>query len=153
MGEHVSMKRKRDDKEDVKIKFEPGKSEALISVEDVMITEVYTIHPDQRVALARLRMLRYGVGALPVVEQDGDLIGILTLRDIDLAGSDIRELLVKDLMTSELKTRKKDALMSDIVDIMLETGIQRIPIVNDENKLIGLVTQTTVIRSIRSLLK
>jgi CBS domain-containing protein len=153
MGEHVSMKRKRDDKEDVKIKFEPGKSEALISVEDVMITEVYTIHPDQRVALARLRMLRYGVGALPVVEQDGDLIGILTLRDIDLAGSDIRELLVKDLMTSELKTRKKDALMSDIVDIMLETGIQRIPIVNDENKLIGLVTQTTVIRSIRPLLK
>ena len=37
MGEHVSMKRKREDKEAVKIKFEPGKSEALISVEDVMI--------------------------------------------------------------------------------------------------------------------
>ena len=98
-------------------------------------------------------MLRYGVGALPVVEQDGTLIGILTLRDIDLAGSDIRELLVKDLMTSELITRKEDALISDIVDIMLETGIQRIPIVDDENKLIGLVTQTTVIRSIRPLLK
>jgi CBS domain-containing protein len=153
MGEHVSMKRKRDDKDAVKIIFEPGKSEALISVEDVMITDVYTIHPNQRVALARLRMLRYGVGALPVVEQDGNLIGILTLRDIDLAGSDIRELLVKDLMTSELITRKKDALISDIVDIMLETGIQRIPIVNDESKLIGLVTQTTVIRSIRPLLK
>ena len=153
MGEHVSMKRKRDDKEVVKIKFEPGKSEALISVKDVMIADVYTIHPNQRVALARLRMLRYGVGALPVVEQDGTLIGILTLRDIDLAGSDIRELLVKDLMTSELITRKKDALISDIVDIMLKTGIQRIPIVNDENKLIGLVTQTTVIRSIRPLLK
>jgi CBS domain-containing protein len=147
------MKRKRDDKDAVKIIFEPGKSEALISVEDVMITDVYTIHPNQRVALARLRMLRYGVGALPVVEQDGNLIGILTLRDIDLAGSDIRELLVKDLMTSELITRKKDALISDIVDIMLETGIQRIPIVNDESKLIGLVTQTTVIRSIRPLLK
>ena len=153
MGEHVSMKRKREDKEAVKIKFEPGKSEALISVEDVMITDVYTIRPNQRVALARLRMLRYGVGALPVVEQDGTLIGILTLRDIDLAGSDIRELLVKDLMTSELITRKEDALISDIVDIMLETGIQRIPIVDDENKLIGLVTQTTVIRSIRPLLK
>ena len=153
MGEHVSLKRKRDDKEAVKIKFESGKSEALISIEDVMITDVYTIRPNQRVALARLRMLRYGVGALPVVEQDGTLIGILTLRDIDLAGSDIRELLVKDLMTSELITRKKDALISDIVDIMLETGIQRIPIVNDENKLIGLVTQTTVIRSIRPLLK
>lgn len=153
MGEHVSMKRKRNDKEGVKITFEPDRSEALISVKDVMISEVYTIHSDQRVALARLRMLRYGVGALPVVKQDGDLIGILTLRDIDLAGSDIRELLVKDLMTSNLITRKKDALIGDIVDIMLETGIQRIPIVNDENKLIGLVTQTTVIRSIRPLVK
>ena len=153
MGEHVSIRRKHDDKEEVKIKYKPSKCEALISVKDVMITKVLTIHPDQRVALARLRMLRYGVGALPVVEQDGDLVGILTLRDIDLAGSDIQELLVKDLMTSELITRKKDALISDIVDIMIETGIQRIPIVDDEKKLIGIVTQTTVIRSIRPLLK
>ena len=121
MDEQVSMKRKSDDEEDIKIKFEPSRCEALISVKDVMITKVHTINPDQRVALARLRMLRYGVGALPVVERDGKLVGILTLRDIDLAGSDIRELLVKDLMTSELFTRKKDAFMSDIVDIMLKT--------------------------------
>jgi CBS domain-containing protein len=153
MGEHSSMRRKHDNKKEVKIKFKPRKCEALISVKDIMITEVLTIHPDQRVAFARLRMLRYGVGALPVVEQEGDLVGILTLRDIDLAGSDIQELLVKDLMTSELITRKKDTLLSDIVDIMIETGIQRIPIVDDVNKLIGIVTQTTVIRSIRPLLK
>jgi len=147
------MKRKYDNKEEVKIKFDPSKCEALISVEDVMITEVLTVHPDRRVALARLRMLRYGVGALPVVKKDGTLIGILTLRDIDLAGSDIHELRVKNLMTSELITRKKDALISDVVDIMINTGIQRIPIVDDDNKLIGLVTQATVIRRIRPLLR
>jgi len=153
MNEEIGMKRRSDDEEEVKIKFEPSKCEALISIKDVMIKQVFTIHSDQRVALARLRMLRYGVGALPVVERDGKLVGILTLRDIDLAGSDIRELLVKDLMTSELITRKKDALISDIVDIMLKTGIQRIPIIDDDNKLIGLVTQTTVIRCIRPLLR
>ena len=147
------MKRKYDNKEEVKIKFDPGKCEALISVEDVMITEVLTVHPDRRVELARLRMLRYGVGALPVVKKDGTLIGILTLRDIDLAGLDIHELRVKNLMTSELITRKKDALISDVVDIMINTGIQRIPIVDDDNKLIGLVTQATVIRRIRPLLR
>ena len=153
IGKLIGMKRKYDNKEEVKIKFDPGKCEALISVEDVMITEVLTVHPDRRVALARLRMLRYGVGALPVVKKDGTLIGILTLRDIDLAGSDIHELRVKNLMTSELITRKKDALISDVVDIMINTGIQRIPIVDDDNKLIGLVTQATVIRRIRPLLR
>ena len=38
----------------------------VLLARDVMIREVHTIHPGERVALARLRMLRHGVGALPV---------------------------------------------------------------------------------------
>ncbi|MFB0543396.1 MAG: CBS domain-containing protein [Candidatus Bathyarchaeia archaeon] len=126
---------------------------AVIRVGDIMITSIYTIHSEDRVALARLRMLRYGVGALPVVDEDRTLVGILTLRDVDLAGPESLVLPVRELMTRNLVTRKKDALLGEIVDIMMETGIQRIPIVDEEKKLIGLVTQSTVIRSIRCLIK
>ncbi len=118
-----------------------------------MIKDIYTIHPEERVALARLRMLRHGLGALPVIDKDGTLVGILTLRDVDLAGPEALVLPVGELMTRDLITRKKDTLLGEIVDIMMETGIQRIPIVDDEGKLIGLVTQSTVIRSIRPLIK
>ena len=131
--------------------FEMGR--AIIHVGDIMIKNIYTIQAEDRVSLARLRMLRHGTGALPVVDKDGTLVGILTLRDIDLAGPESLVLPVRELMTRDLITRKKDALLGEIVDIMTETGIQRIPIVDETEKLIGLVTQSTVIRSIRCLIK
>ena len=137
----------------LKIKTLAEEGRAVIRVEDIMIRDIYTIYPEERVALARLRMLRHGLGALPVIDKDGTLVGILTLRDVDLAGPEALVLPVGELMTRDLITRKKDTLLGEIVDIMMETGIQRIPIVDDEGKLIGLVTQSTVIRSIRPLIK
>jgi CBS domain-containing protein len=124
-----------------------------ILAKDVMIRDIYTIHPTQRVALARLRMLRHGIGALPVVDKDHRLQGIITLRDIDLAGSEAVSLLVVDLMTTILKTGFADTPILTIVETMLKTGIQRIPIVNSKNRLIGLVTQTTVIRTMKKALE
>jgi len=129
------------------------KGQAIIYAEDIMIKEAFTIHPEDRVALARLRMLRHGIGALPVIDEEGVLKGILTLRDIDLAGLEALLLPIKELMTYQLITRNKDALLGEIVDIMMETGIQRVPIIDREQRLIGLVTQSTVIKSIRHLIK
>ena len=120
---------------------------------DVMITSIFTIRPKDRVALARLRMLRHGVGALPVVNDDNSLVGIITLRDIDIAGERTYELLVKDLMTADLITGRENTPMSEIAETMLQTGIQRIPIIEKEDKLIGLITQTIVIRAAMSRLK
>jgi len=151
MGSQEEAVGRRGDGVELKIDWERGK--AVIHVGGIMITNIHTIHPEERVALAKLRMLRQSVGALPVVDEDNTLIGILTLRDIDMSGAEALTLLVKDLMTRDLITRKKDALLGEIVDIMMETGIQRIPIVDENGKLIGLVTQSTVIRSIRSLIK
>ena len=124
-----------------------------ILAKDVMIRDIYTIHPIQRVALARLRMLRHGVGALPVVDKDNGLQGIVTLRDIDLAGNEAGSLLVEDLMTTQLKTGFEDTPILTIVETMLKTGIQRIPIVDSNNRLIGLITQTTVIRTMKKVIE
>ena len=115
--------------------------------EDVMITKIHTIHPKNRVALARLRMLRHGVGALPVIDKNKNLVGMITLRDIDLAGNEAFALLIEDLMTPNLITGRKDSALGEIAEMMLRTGIQRIPIVNKVNQLVGLVTQTTIIRA------
>lgn len=117
-----------------------------ILAKEVMIKDIYTIQPKNRVALARLRMLRHGIGALPVVDDQERLVGIITLRDIDLAGQEACALLVEDLMTTNLITGGENTTIGEIADIMLRTGIQRIPI-TDGKKLIGLITQTVVIRA------
>ena len=117
---------------------------------DVMIkrNDTYTINPKKRIALARLRMLRQGVGALPVVDDDDNLVGILTLRDIDLAGEKTNDLFAEDLMTTDVITRSENALISEIAETMDRKSIQRIPIIGKNGKLVGIVTQSVVIRSL-----
>lgn len=125
----------------------------MMLAKDVMITNVYTIGPEDRVALARLRMLRHGLGALPVIIDKGTLVGIITLRDIDLAGSETFSLFVDDLMTKDLITGRENTTLKEITESMTRTGIQRIPIIDEDRKLVGLITQTIVIKSLMKLLK
>jgi IMP dehydrogenase len=113
---------------------------------DIMIKDVYTIKVGSKVALARIKMMRHGVGGLPIVDGKGVLLGMITQRDIDLSGSDVSNLSVEDLMTTKLLKGNERTTLKEIVDIMVKTGIQRIPVVDDEDKLIGLVTQTSVIK-------
>ena len=125
-----------------------------VKIKDLMIKNVYTIGPEEKIALARLKMLRYGVGALPVVKEENILMGMLTLRDISLSGMNIGNLQVKDLMTkNNLITGTESTKLIEIIDMMSKTGIQRIPIIDAVGKLIGLMTQSVLIRSFRLLVK
>jgi CBS domain-containing protein len=118
-----------------------------IVARDVMIKDVHTITGDRKVAYARLIMLRHNVGALPVVDDKNVVLGIITQRDIDLAGADVSDLLVSDLMTRSLIKAKETTTLRWIVERMIKTGVQRIPVLDDDSKLLGLVTQTTVIKA------
>ena len=118
-----------------------------IIARDIMIKGVLTITADRKVAYARLIMLRHNVGALPVVDEAGVLLGIVTQRDIDLAGADVSDLIVSDLMTRSLIKAKESTTLRWIVEKMIKTGLQRIPVVDEKSKLLGLVTQTTVIKA------
>jgi CBS domain-containing protein len=122
---------------------------------DIMIKNVHTVLEDRKVAYARLMMLRNNIGALPVVNRKSTLVGIITQRDIDLAGVDTSDLLVSDLMTRTLIKAKETTPLRWVVEQMIKTGIQRIPVVDEKSKLLGLVTQTCVIKAalMYSLLK
>jgi len=118
-----------------------------ILARDVMIKDVHTIAGDSKVAYARLIMLRHNIGALPVVDGNNVVVGIITQRDIDLAGEGVSDLLVSDLMTRSLIKAKETTPLRWIVEKMIKTGIQRIPVVDEKSKLLGLVTQTCVIKA------
>ena len=118
-----------------------------IIARDIMIKDVLTITADRKIAYARLIMLRHNVGALPVADEKGVLLGIITQRDIDLAGADVSDLLVSDLMTRSLVKAKESTTLRWIVEKMIKTGLQRIPVVDEKSRLLGLVTQTTVIKA------
>lgn len=119
-----------------------------ILARDIMLRDVRTISPDKKVAYARLVMLRHNIGGLPVVDKKRKLVGIITQRDIDFAGSDISDLRVADLMTTKLIKGVETTTLREIVERMVNTGVQRVPITDAKDRLIGLVTQTSIIRAV-----
>ena len=114
---------------------------------DIMVRDVYVIKIGSKVALARLKMMRHGIGGLPVVDKNGVVVGMITQRDTALAGADVSHLQVEDLMTGKLIKGHENTTLKEIVETMIKTGIQRIPIVDKKGRLLGLVTQTSVIKA------
>ncbi len=121
-----------------------------LKAKNVMIETVQTISPTDLIAAAKLKMMRSNVGGLPVVD-DGKLVGIITHRDILLAGGEAVGLKVEELMSKNLRTAEPDTSLLEIIKIMVDEGYQRIPVTKN-GKLIGLVTQSSVIRAIAELI-
>lgn len=124
-----------------------------LEVKEAMLSdeEVITIGPEENVATAKLRMSRNNIGGLPVIDSENKLLGFITLRDLYITPV-LSDLLVKDLMSEDLVTAKPDSSIKEISNKMITTGIQRIPIIDEEGKLIGLVTQSSMIKVLRNLI-
>jgi CBS domain-containing protein len=121
-----------------------------LKARDIMLKKVITIGPDEKVASAKLIMTRKGIGGLPVIEGE-KLTGIITHRDIILAGDEVLKLKIRDIMTKNVKAVREDTPLKEIVKLMKDKGYQRIPVVKDK-KLVGLITQSSIINAIADLL-
>lgn len=120
-----------------------------LHAQDIMIQEVHVTSPNDLVAAAKLKMMRCNVGGLPVVDER-KLVGIITHRDILLAGGEALGLKVGDLMSKDPKVAEKTTPIMDITRIMAEKGYQRIPVV-ERGDLVGLITQSSLIRALAGL--
>lgn len=78
------------------------------------------------------------------------LVGIITHRDILLAGGEALGLKVGDLMSKNPEVAEKNTPIMNITRIMAEKGYQRIPVV-EQGDLIGLITQSSLIRALAGL--
>jgi CBS domain-containing protein len=116
---------------------------------DIMIEDIYITSRNDVVAAAKLKMMRCNVGGLPVVDK-GKLVGIITHRDILLAGGEALGLKVDDLMSKDLMVAERDTPILEVTKIMADKGYQRIPVV-DNGILIGLITQSSLIRALAGI--
>ena len=107
--------------------------------ESGMITNPIILQRNSILADADKIMAAYRVSGLPIVEEDGTLVGIITNRDLkyrkDLSQKVEEIMTSKDLITAPIGTTLEDAK-----EILLENRIEKLPIVNKENKLMGLIT-------------
>ena len=111
--------------------------------ESGMISNPVTLSEDATTAEAFALMARFKISGLPVVDKDNKLVGIVTNRDLKYTEpSDAK---VSTLMTSKnLITANPGVTLKDAEKILWENRIEKLPIVDKNNKLVGLITSKDI---------
>ncbi|MDD5441661.1 MAG: CBS domain-containing protein [Candidatus Omnitrophica bacterium] len=130
-----------------------------------MQTNVTTTSPEYTLADTQQIMLRHKIRHLPVVSESNELIGIITQKDIiryitkteklDVVIHDSKLLQTcntEELMTRKIITAKTYNTLTDIIALVSINDIGIIPIVNQQNKLEGIITQTDIIKILHEIL-
>ncbi|EKB59600.1 IMP dehydrogenase [Bergeyella zoohelcum] len=107
--------------------------------ENGMISDPVTLSKNHTLGEAKETMARYKISGLPVVDEENNLIGIITNRDVKY--QEDLSVKVEHLMTKEnLITSHKDTNLEEAKKILLENRVEKLPIVDEKNKLVGLIT-------------
>ncbi|WP_224483686.1 IMP dehydrogenase [Robertkochia aurantiaca] len=107
--------------------------------ESGMIIDPVTLPLTAKVIDAKNNMREHSIGGIPIVDEKGYLKGIVTNRDLRFEKNDARS--ISEVMTSEnLVTAAEGTSLADAEDILQENKIEKLPVVDDHNKLIGLIT-------------
>jgi CBS domain-containing protein len=112
-------------------------------VRDIMTRDVEVIHPDSVIQEAASKMKSLDVGSLPVCDNHR-LLGVVTDRDIAIRavakGRDPSTTKVSEAMTPELIYCFEDEPVSEAAKLMERYQIRRLPILNREKHLVGIVS-------------
>ena len=112
-------------------------------IEDIMTREVRTITPKETIQRAAQMMDELNVGAIPVC--DGDrLVGMITDRDITVrsvaSGQQPGSTSVQDVMSKDVRTCRAGQSVDEVLGQMGEVQIRRVPVLDDRQHVIGIVS-------------
>lgn len=119
------------------------------TIGDVMTRDVQLAHPGQPIREAAQLMARADVGSLPVSDNDR-LVGMVTDRDLALRavgkglGADTP---VGEVMTGDIKYCHDHEDVASVAKNMAELGIRRLPVVDADKRLVGIVSLSNIAQS------
>ncbi|UPW00038.1 IMP dehydrogenase [Halorussus gelatinilyticus] len=120
--------------------------ERVKRADELVIRDVVTADPDQTVREVDAMMDREGVSGAPVTDDEGEVLGIIS-------GTDIRPYLevgdrdeVREAMTDEVVTASEEVTAREALELMYEHKIERVPIVDENDRLTGLVTMQGILQ-------
>lgn len=113
-----------------------------IRVRDLMSTALLTVNASETIAEAHAEMEIGIVRHLPVIDDRGRLVGVLSDRDLLRTLASKKPTRVADVMSRDVITTRPEANAHEAADLMLDHKISSLPVVDDTGALVGLVTQT-----------
>ncbi|PKN48494.1 MAG: CBS domain-containing protein [Deltaproteobacteria bacterium HGW-Deltaproteobacteria-16] len=141
-----------------------------LRIAEIMTRQVITVLPTTPLAEAAARMAKHHITGLPVVQEDGTVVGILSERDFfrnmgdgsqtscmaliadSLASGGCPALCIRgttagEIMTTPVVTVLETALLHEAGTLMREKGINRIPVTNTKNRLLGILTRSDLMHA------
>jgi IMP dehydrogenase len=128
------------------IEQQAAEVETVKKYETGMIVDPITVSPEQKIGEALAVMERYRISGLPVVS-DGRLVGILTNRDLRFERRLDKQ--VRDVMTSKVITARPGIDLEHAKELLQAHRIEKLPLVDDQNRLRGLITVKDMDKAIR----
>lgn len=147
----------------------------MITARDIMKADVVTIGPTATVRELAELLSTHEISGVPVVDESGDLVGVVTEGDVILQDADLHfphylQFLdsiiylesvrkfeerfrktfgnrVADVMSTEVVTVSPDASIHEVTTLMADNGVNRLPVL-EEGRLVGIITRGDVVRAI-----
>jgi CBS domain-containing protein len=109
---------------------------------DVMATQVVSVAPETRLGDAARRMVDADVGAAMVVDADGELVGVITERDLMRCVSEGTDPAtpVEQRMTRHVLTASPETAIPEAMALMVDGHFRHLPIVNDDGHVVGVIS-------------
>jgi CBS domain-containing protein len=115
-----------------------------MKIEDIMTRDVRSCFPEESLSSAAQIMWEADCGAVPVVDKEQRVIGMITDRDICMAshlqGVPLRDATVASAMARDIKCCGPHDTPATVQAIMVQNKIRRVPVIDAERRLIGVVT-------------
>jgi CBS domain-containing protein len=132
-----------------------GEEQLVMKVSDLMTTEVRACHPYDLLNRAAQIMWENDCGAVPVVDSDSKVIGMLTDRDICMAaytkGIALVDGSVASVMSRDVCVCKLSDNISAAAEKMRERQIRRLPVIDGDKRLVGILSVSDIARETERL--
>ena len=113
--------------------------------ENGMIIDPVTLNKEAKVKDALHLMEEYGIGGIPIVDENRMLIGMVTNRDLRFERDMERPL--SEIMITKLITTHEGTTFAEATDILQQHKIEKLPVVNEEGQFMGLITYRDIMKT------
>lgn len=145
---------------------------AELLAKDIMTKKVITISKDATLAELAKLLIKNKISGVPIVDEKEELVGIVTEADLIIKESNLPfplsfsfaflesyesytkstkeylETRVEEVMSTNVKAAREDMPIGKVVNIMINNNINRLPVLNNDGKLTGIITRADIIKSI-----
>ncbi|MBQ7220667.1 MAG: CBS domain-containing protein [Synergistaceae bacterium] len=121
----------------------------MMKVSDIMTSPVIAVSPEARVDEGYRTMLRFGLKSLVVANAEGEVVGMMTRKDLDKAhlhGLDRAR--ISDFMTQGIISLASEASIDEAHRMMATYGFEKMPVLDDNGKLVGTLSRADLLKAL-----